>query len=497
MAIPREERMTEAASDRPGMGPAADVTRNPPPFGLSDNWRTLLSPRLFSKLCRTPMMHFTDPTCRRLRLSVILAAMAGIFVTQALSASSVGQRFPSEKTSYVDKVTGFPITVLTTAPHNDSRIYQTHPQWTWDQKYIIFRSTRGSEPDANGRRAQQAFAVNETTGVIIQLTEDAGTNPGSINLSRKEDKMWYTKRVDGETQFIEMDLARLFADSEAGVSTSKSQSDYERVIASLPGGLSGSGGFGVDVNEDFAYVGVNRDGEEPQVSAPENQHWRITQTPGGLRRLDLQTGEWSMIIDVPFKMGHVQASPFVPGEIVYCHETGGDALQRMWTVQADGSGNRPLYEENPDDWVTHEIVIGPDEVAFNLIGHMPRLRKNATGIAVINLRTDAVTLYGQIDEEVPEGMLGGGGPGGYWHCNGSHDGRWLAGDTFNGDVYLIDRSSGEQILLTTDHKMAPDHVHPYFSLDGKRVLIQSGHLSGGEYLDLMVVTIPQYLQNRR
>ena len=48
-------------------------------------------------------------------------------------------------------------------------------------------------------------------------------------------------------------------------------------------------------------------------------------------------------------------------------------------------------------------------------------------------------------------------------------------------------------LLTTDHKMRPDHAHPIFSPDSKRVLIQSGRLTDGASLDLIVVDIPARL----
>ena len=45
--------------------------------------------------------------------------------------------------------------------------------------------------------------------------------------------------------------------------------------------------------------------------------------------------------------------------------------------------------------------------------------------------------------------------------------------------------------------MTPDHAHPIFSPDNQRVLIQSGRLTDGASLDLMSVTIPDSLVNRR
>jgi oligogalacturonide lyase len=152
-----------------------------------------------------------------------------------------------------------------------------------------------------------------------------------------------------------------------------------------------------------------------------------------------------------------------------------------------------LYVETPDEWVTHEAIIGRDEVVFNILGHLPRLRARPTGIAVINLRTNEMKLYGQVSAGQGWGEDGRG----FWHSNGSPDGRWLVGDTFAGNVWLINRQTGAMTLLTTDHKMRPDHAHPTFSPDSKRILIQSGLLSNGQNLDLMIIPIPNALLNRQ
>ena len=253
-----------------------------------------------------------------------------------------------------------------------------------------------------------------------------------------------------------------------------------------------SGGFGLDANEKFAYLGV-RGGDTGQhlpagvavQGIPAGA--RMGAGPAGLRSINLETGEVKVIIDTPFQMGHVQTNPWVPGEIIYCHETGGDAPQRMWTVMADGSGNRPLFEEGAADWVTHEAVVTKDEVMFDLIGHQPRLRLRPTGIAVINLRTNAVQILGQLDESTP----GRNRPGGFWHCNGSHDGHLAVGDTFAGNVWLIDRRDGQMKMLTSDHKMRPDHCHPTFDETGTKILIQSGHFTDGQRLSLVEIPIPQ------
>jgi len=66
---------------------------------------------------------------------------------------------------------------------------------------------------------------------------------------------------------------------------------------------------------------------------------------------------------------------------------------------------------------------------------------------------------------------------------------------FAGNVWLINRKTGVMTLLTTDHKMRPDHCHPTFSADSQRILIQSGLLANGASLDLMVIPVPPAILN--
>src|ERR1035438_1177361 len=95
-------------------------------------------------------------------LLIVSAAFcaSGLLISPAFG--QVGHTWPSEKKVVVDPVTGTELTFLTSTPVGDSKIYQTHPDWTSDGKWLIFRSNR-----APG----QAFAVNEETGTIVQVTD--------------------------------------------------------------------------------------------------------------------------------------------------------------------------------------------------------------------------------------------------------------------------------------------------------------------------------------
>ena len=115
--------------------------------------------------------------------------MLAILLFLSLSASAqMGRRFPSEKKVVPDPVTGVPLTFLTTGPSNDNKIYQTHPQWTADGKWLIFRSSDRA-PEQGG----QAFAVNEENGTIVQVTDKGYT--GMLCVARKSMNLYLMRNT--------------------------------------------------------------------------------------------------------------------------------------------------------------------------------------------------------------------------------------------------------------------------------------------------------------
>jgi oligogalacturonide lyase len=225
--------------------------------------------------------------------------------------------------------------------------------------------------------------------------------------------------------------------------------------------------------------------------------------PSGLRSMNLKTGEIKFIVNVGFQIGHVQTNPWNPGEIVFAWETGGKAPQRTWTVMADGSGLRPLYPEAPYEWITHEAVIGKDEVVFAMCengrlipggGPEPNYGtagtwEHPTGVGVINLRTRQMRIAGQVP-------LWSGGRSD-WHVAGSSDGRWAASDDFKYEVWLYDRHNGETIMLAGPQNVGADHIHPTFNAEGTKIEIQSALISkDGRSLNICVVPVPKSLLNR-
>lgn len=441
---------------------------------------------------------------RKIKRAICLAVL--LLSAASTASAQMGRRWPSEKKIVPDPVTGIPLTFLTSTDggYRQSKIYQTHRQWTADGKWLIFRGTRET--------GSQAFAVNEETGDIVQVT-DAGF-VGMLCAGNKTMKLYVMTaggaaegrgpgRTVGPRQILEIDLARLFADVAAG--SVKPAAEYTRVCGTIPASLPADGNMGLDANDDFMYFRVGGP-ETTQLSEGQKMQPsfgpRFQQTTSGLRSMNLKTGEIKPLVNVGFGIGHVQTNPWVPGEIVFCWETGGKAPQRTWFVKSDGTGLRPLYPEAPYEWITHEAVIGKDEAVIAIIGHrrieqatpdsdwgIAGTMEHPTGVAIVNLRTREMRIVGQ----VPAWSKGRSD----WHVAGSADGRWAVSDDFSYALWLYDRHSGETNLLAGPQKTGADHIHPTFNADGTKIEIQSALISkDNRSLNICIVPVPKAWLNR-
>ncbi len=450
-----------------------------------------------------------------------LLGAAMLFPVKAFS--QIGKRFPSERKEVKDPQTGAKLIFLTSKPHGDSKIYPTHPQWTSDGQWLIFRS---------GLAKGEAMAVNEKTGEIIQVSEGGYT--GMLNIAQKSMKLYFMRnvgenqdiepeksRVPRALQIIEVNLGQLFADSKAG--TLKPADEYQRICGTTPAEMNAGGDMALDADEEWVYFRVGKEEAAKHLASNikiESAFGprKMGAGPAGIARMNIKTGEIRHVVSVPFQVGHIQANLWNPGEIVFCWETGGKSPQRTWTVMANGTGLRPLYPEADYEWVTHEAVISKDEVAMAIMGHRKipgatntgvsgpatavgganpgqeagwgnsGTREKPTGLAIVNLRSREMSIVGQ----TPSGS-------GLWHVHGSPDGKWAVGDDFSRSVYLIDRHTREMMLLTAGHKQtASDHTHPTFSPDGTKIQIQSAMLSeDNKTMNICIVPVPDAWLKRK
>lgn len=441
--------------------------------------------------------------------TILFSAILGFFfftINIAVQAQ-IGRRFPSERKIVKDPVTGINLTFLTSSPAGDSKIYQTHNQWTSDGEWLIFRSER-----VKG----EAMAVNEKSGEIVQVTEGGYT--GMLNIARNSMKLYFMRKkmtdsLNTSFDIVEVDLEKLFDESKSG--SLQPSSVYQRICGTTPSEWEAGGDMALDGGEEWVWFRVGK--KEAQKHLPEGT--KIEESfgprqmgagPAGIAGMNILTGETKYVVSIPFQVGHIQSNPWNPGQIVFCWETGGKAPQRTWIVNSDGTGLRPLYPESEYEWVTHEAVISPDEVAVAIMGHrkIPNTsgndvkgtdvkganpgqeaewgpsgtREKPTGLGIVNINSREMTIAGQI----PTGS-------GFWHVCGSADKRFVAGDDFDRNIYLINRQTHEMILLSTGHKTtAADHPHPTFSPDGTRIQIQSAMLSDdNKSMNICIIPVPE------
>ncbi|HET7732961.1 MAG TPA: hypothetical protein VFK73_03905, partial [Paludibacter sp.] len=387
-----------------------------------------------------------------------------------------------------------------------------HNQWTSDGQWLIFRSNR-----VKG----EAMAVNEKSGEMVQVTEGGYT--GMLNVARKSMKLYFMRKMESDSTtlaIVEVDLAKLFTDSKAGIL--KPATEYQRICGITPPALEAGGDMALDGGEEWVWFRVGKEEAQKYLAAdvkiePSFGPRKMGAGPAGIAGMNVKTGEIKYVVSVPFQIGHIQTNPWIPGQIVFCWETGGKSPQRTWIVNSDGSGLRPLYAEAPYEWITHEAVIGKDEVAIAIMGHRKiennsdtttvkgtdangvnpgqdaswgdcGTREKPSGLGIVNINTREMVIAGQ----TPDGS-------GFWHVNGSADKHFVVGDDFARNIYLIDRRSHEMMLLSAGHKAtAADHPHPTFSPDGTKIEIQSAMLSADNHsMNICVIPVPKKWLNRK
>jgi len=376
------------------------------------------------------------------------SAVAWIFPSLAIVASLSLQPFalaaesgmprklpviPSERSVYPDPVTGWPVVRLTRSPADDIKIYQTHPSWTADGKWIVFHSTRAGRP--------QLFAVHEELGAIVQLTDGPGVQVGQVCLSRRRQEL--LTLIQGEVVLLDFGAAVRNSPPDPGQAPLLAS---RRTIAALPPGSELSGTMCWNASETDVYVGLHHS------NRPEPEAWSIAQ-------LNLDRGAWQTVIEPGFRVGHVQANPWIDDWLIYCHETGGDAPQRMWLVRADGSENRPFYPETFDEWVTHELWWDSTHALFTVWPKDAVMTAKPHGLVSVGL--DGLVRF---HSRFP-----------YWHVTGAAVSPYLVADTFDGQIIRVHTETGERVVLTRGQRPSRQGAHPHPTLDptGRKVLFNS------------------------
>lgn len=338
--------------------------------------------------------------------------------------------------SYTDERTGARVYRLTPGPQRDDIVYQTHPMWTPGMEIFVFKSDRTSG-------TMTPHGLDMRTGEVKTLLP--GGKGGDFTLThRGADLFW----LDGR----EVNMApvqALFVGKGA-----------PRRMAALPDEVENAlGMLSVDAKETTLYTGAVLEA---------GKRW-------GIIALDLKTGTWDTLAETDFQVGHVQANPERSGVVMFCHETGGFAAQRTWLLDVSKRTRRPFYVSRSREWVTHEVWWGGDRVLFTVWPYDDEHRDQAHGIFVADMNG-----AGAVIAQYPA-----------WHTHGSPDRRWIMGDDFDRNIWLIDAGTYERRLLTHGHKGADFDTHPHasFTPDNRGIVFNSSKFGTA---DILLVELPAW-----
>lgn len=293
--------------------------------------------------------------------------------TNQLRSGAVGKDFPSERRELRDEQTGARLWQVTAAEAMHHHFYFTNPSWPDDQHELYFVSYRTGYPNL--------FAAAESTGKITQLTARVDINPFSPTVTRDGRRLYFSAR----DCVIELDRETL----------------RERIVAEFNGAKLGN-------------CSLNAAGTRLAIGV------RLPKTCR-LALVELSSGQTRFLVEKA-EVGHIQ---FCPTDDTFL-EYSGPPGARIWTIHADGSGDRNVYPQQPGEWVVHESWLGSgEEIIFT---HWPRALR-AISRDGASVRTIA--------------------PFNAWHPSSNRTGNWIVADTNHLDIglQLINARTGERRTL--------------------------------------------------
>ncbi|EMJ7192242.1 oligogalacturonate lyase family protein [Klebsiella oxytoca] len=354
-----------------------------------------------------------------------------------------------------DPDTGAEITRLTPPEVTCHRNYFYQKCFFNDGSHLLF----AGEFDGNWNY----YLLDLAKAEAVQLTEGAGDNTFGGFLSPDDKSLYYVKN---DRTLLEVNLTTLqerevyrVADDWVGYGTWVANSDCTKLV-----GIEIAKSDWTPLNDwqifhDFFHKGP---------------HCRLL-------RVDLQTGESSVIHEEKKWLGHPIYRPFDDHTVAFCHEGPHDLVDaRMWMVNEDGSNVRKVKEHAEGESCTHEFWV-PNGSALVYVSYL----KGQQGRTIYSFNPD--TGVNEAVMQMPACS----------HLMSNFDGTLLVGDgsgtpvdvkdtsgyTIDNDPYLYAFDVAKQAYFrvarhdtswaTVANSRQVTHPHPSFTPDDSAILFSS------------------------
>ncbi|MEM7134617.1 MAG: oligogalacturonate lyase family protein [Chloroflexota bacterium] len=370
-----------------------------------------------------------------------------------------GERFPAERKTFTDPISGVTVEQLTNYRGHSHHFYFTNPGWYDQNQKLLFSSDRNNRTNL--------YSLELSRGEITQLTD---LEP--IPLPREVEFLRACVSADNNEAYFLHDLSMTALDLTTleqrelyqmptgwDVSMVNVTADGRYVCSSISEDMSDK--FPVDLLR--GYVGFR----ETWEAKPKSHVMRIAVDGSGAESM------W----EENYWIGHVNTSPTQPHLLTFCHEGPWNLVDnRIWGLNMSTREVwqiRPREEEG--ETVGHEYW-HEDGVHISYHGHKPsgykffgKCRFDGTEIE----EYDFPHQTGHIHSNGFDLIVGDGGKEvRLWQWNGSG---------FDGPRALCQHRSSMHIQQT--------HVHPRFSPDGSYVVFTSD-VSG--YGNVYRVGVPEF-----
>lgn len=377
-------------------------------------------------------------------LCLTTTILAGALTLGAATAtSSKGKVYRSEHKIFTTPESGLEVIQLTTDPADDSALYFTGNSFVPLDNGLVFASRRTG--------TWNLFYLNLKNFSFVQLTDGSNISGIGAEVCAATREVFY--RDGREIKAVHLKTL------------------VERTITTVPEGYNVSAAVSVTAAGDALAVAISEiiplTTKTDVIYSDMDERFEKRPWSAVLTGRTDGTG-WHEVARQKKWISHVLINPRDAGVILYCHEGKWDRVeQRLWLVNADGTGNRPLRpEETPELRIGHEFWF-----ADGLhVGYQAQDSTKRIGVAN--------TRDGTYQEYVTPFSDG--------HVQASPDGKLFVGDGSDRAPFLnLYRLENGRLTGGPIHRHGSSrsqqhwHPHPAFSPDGKFVIFTSSQEGNG------------------